>query len=141
LTGVSLNVPNLIESPRYPRHDVQERFASSGVGKGSTGIGVEIFKALLSGGAHVVVITSCCSQATAENDQGIYFSKFPVAAVLLLLSSSSSRQDYKQDVEALVDFIHMDAGLYFDHKLRSVLLLVTVPENGSRSESIVKQQA
>jgi hypothetical protein len=67
------------------------------------------------------------------------FFRISVAAVLLSLSSFSSRQDYNQDVEALVDFIHPNAGLDFDHKLHSVPL-VTVPENGSRSKSIVKQQ-
>jgi 3-oxoacyl-ACP reductase-like protein len=109
----------------------------SGVGKGSTGIGVEIFKALLPGDAHVVVTTSCCSQATPEYDQGI-FRVLVAAAVLLLLSSFSSRQDYKQDIEPLVDFIYTDAGLDFDYNLQCPL--VAVPENGSRSESIVKQQ-
>ncbi|KAI0274095.1 hypothetical protein BGY98DRAFT_996513 [Russula aff. rugulosa BPL654] len=47
----------------------------SGVGKGSSGIGVEIVVALLSGDAHVVVTTSGCSQATSEYDQG-YFQGF-----------------------------------------------------------------
>ena len=65
-----------MESPRYPRHDVEETFASSESGVGptrSTGIGVGIFKAFLSGGAHVIVTTSCCSQVGAKKDQGGFF--------------------------------------------------------------------
>jgi 3-oxoacyl-ACP reductase-like protein len=68
LTGVSLGVPNLIETPPYPM-PIQEKIIPSGVGKGSTGTDVEIFKALLSNDAHAVAITSCCGQATAEYDQ------------------------------------------------------------------------
>ena len=73
---------------------------------------------------------------TQPNTTGEFF-KVPVAAVLLLLLSFSSRQDYKQIVEALTDFIHTNAGLDFDHKLHGVSL-VTAPENGSRSEWIAR---
>jgi hypothetical protein len=45
------------------------------------------------------------------------FFRVSVAAVLLLPSSFSSKQDYKQDVEALVELIHTNAGLDLDHKL------------------------
>jgi hypothetical protein len=38
-----------------------------------------------------------------------------VAALLLLLLSFSYGQDYKQNIEALVDFIHITSGLDFDH--------------------------
>jgi len=44
------------------------------------------------------------------------FFRVSVAAILLLLSSFSSRQDYKQDVEALVVFIHTNAALDLNHK-------------------------
>lgn len=67
------------------------------------------------------------------------FFRVSVAAVLLLLPPFSSRQDYEQDVEVLVEFIHTNAGLDFDHKFHTVPLVV-VPGNGSRSESIVEQQ-
>jgi 3-oxoacyl-ACP reductase-like protein len=116
----------------------KKKLLPSGVGKGSTGIGVEIFKVLLLGDAHVIVTTSCCGQATAEYDQG-NFRGFGSRG-LLLLSSFSSRQDYKQDVEALVELIHTNAGFDSDHKLHTVPL-VAVPGNGFRSESIVEQQA
>jgi hypothetical protein len=73
---MQLDVPKLIETPRYPgpypRHDVQEKLLPSGVGKGSTGIGIKISKVLLLSDAHVVVTMSHCSQATAEYDQGIF---------------------------------------------------------------------
>lgn len=77
------------------------------------------------------------ARSEPKKTRGVFFFMVSVAAILLLLPSSSSRQDYKQNGEVLVNFIHRDAGFYFDHVLHSVLL-VTVPENGSRSESIVK---
>jgi hypothetical protein len=75
------------------------------------------------------------SAARSQPNTTREFFRVSVAAVLLLLSSFSSR-----DVEALADFTHTNAGLDFDHKFHSAPL-VAVPENGSRSESIVKQQA
>jgi 3-oxoacyl-ACP reductase-like protein len=64
------DVPNLIETSRWPGTTTFEKnLLPSGVDKGFTDIGVEIFKALLAGDAHVIVTTSCCSHATAEYDQ------------------------------------------------------------------------
>jgi 3-oxoacyl-ACP reductase-like protein len=72
LTGVRLDVPNLIETPRHPGTMIRKKLLPFGVGKGSTGIGIGIFKVFLSGDAHVVITPSCCIQATAEYDQGIF---------------------------------------------------------------------
>jgi 3-oxoacyl-ACP reductase-like protein len=93
LTGVGLVVPNLIETPRYPGHD--KISLPSGVGKGSIGIGVEIFKALLSGRAHVVVTTSCCSHATPEYDQEIFqgFGSRASALVVVLFIKAGLRAE------------------------------------------------
>ena len=46
-----------------------------------------------------------------------------LSAAVLLLLSFSSRQDYKQDVEVLVDFTHTNSGLYLDYKLHSIPFL------------------
>ena len=56
-------------------------------------------------------------QATLQPNPTRKIFRVSVTALLLLLSSFSSRQDYRQNFEALVDFIHTNAGLDFDHKL------------------------
>ena len=63
------DVPNLIETSRWPGTMFEKNLPSSGVDKGFTDIGVEIFKALLAGDAHGIVTTSCCDHATAEYHQ------------------------------------------------------------------------
>lgn len=63
------DVPNLIETSRWPGTTFEKKLLPSGNDKGFTSIGVEIFKALLAGDAHVIVTTSCCSHVTAEYDQ------------------------------------------------------------------------
>ena len=65
-----------------------------------------------------VVITSCYSRATVEYYQGIFLR---LAAVVSLL-----HQGFKQDVEALVDYIYTTLGL----DLNYVIPFAAVPENG-----------
>jgi 3-oxoacyl-ACP reductase-like protein len=73
-----------------PGTTFKKKLPPSGVGKGFTGIGVEIFKVLLLGNAHVVVTTSCCGQATAEYNHGIlqgFGSRGSALTVLLLIKA------------------------------------------------------
>ena len=68
LTGVYLDVLNEIVTSGTSFKD--KNALLTGVGKGS--IGVEILKGLLSGGAHVVITTSCYSHATVKYYQAIF---------------------------------------------------------------------
>jgi fatty acid synthase subunit alpha len=78
----------------------------------------------LSGGAHVVVTTSRYSRATVEYYQGIFLR---LAAVVSLL-----HQGFKQDVEALVDYIYMTLGLDVSY----VIPFTPVPENGREIDGL-----
>jgi fatty acid synthase subunit alpha, fungi type len=93
----------------------------TGVSKGS--IGVEIFKGLLSGGAHIVITTSRYSRAPVEYYQGI-FQRFGSRGSALTVVAFN--QGSKQDVEALVDYIYTTLGLDLDY----IIPFAAVPENG-----------
>ena len=87
------------------------------------------------GDVYVVVTASCCSQATAEYDQGNFqgfdsrnYALFTVVFIKARLQAGC------------LGACWLDSGLDFDHKLHGVPL-VAVPENGSISESKVQQQA
>jgi len=93
----------------------------TGVGKGS--IGVEVLRGLLSGGADVVITASRHNRSTAEYYQGV-FQRFGSKGSALTVVPFN--QGSKQDVEALVDYIHLTLGLDLDY----ILPFAAVPENG-----------
>ena len=141
-TGLILNVPNLIETAVTPGTTLRKICFPLASAKVPLALASKSSKI----SCQVMLMSSlpryshAAARPQTNTTRDSEFFWVSVAAVLLLLSSFPSREDYKQDVEALVEFIHTNAGLDFDDKLHRVPL-VAIPENGSKSESIVNQQA
>ena len=125
LTGVYLDVLHEIATSGTTFKD--KNALLTGVGKGS--IGVEILKGLLSGGAHVVITTSCYSRASVEYYQGIFqrFGSRGSALAVVPFKPGS-----KQDVEVIVDYIYGTLGLDLDY----ILPFAAVPENGREIDGL-----
>jgi hypothetical protein len=84
-----------------------------------------------------MLISSLPCLAAAEYDQGNFQGFGSCGSALTVVHFIMA--GLQAGCEALVDFIHTNAGLNFDYELHSVPLVV-VPENGSRSEPTTEQQ-
>jgi fatty acid synthase subunit alpha len=99
-------------------------FLITGASKGS--IGLNILKAVLSGGAKVVVTTSSYSAATARFYQELYVEHGARDSRLVLVPFN---QGSKRDVESLISYIYEDsAGLGWD--LDYIVPFAAIPEKG-----------
>ena len=81
----------------------------TGCGKGS--IGIEIVKALISGGAYVIVTTSRFTHETTEMYKNIYEEFGGKDSQLVVLPFNQASQS---DVNNLIQFIYSDQGLNID---------------------------
>jgi len=125
LTGVYLDILHEIATSGTIFKD--KNALLTGVGKGS--IGVEILKGLLSGGAHIVIISSCYNRSTVEYYQSIYQTIGSRGSALTVVPFN---QGSKQDVEALVDYIYATLGMDLDY----ILPFAAIPENGHEIDSL-----
>ena len=114
---VSVHLDILHEIVTYGMTFEDKNALLTGVRKGS--IGVEI---LPSGGTHVVVTTSHYSRATIEYYQSIFQSFGSRGSALTVVPFD---QAFKQDVEALADYIYAVLGLDLDY----ILPFAAVPQN------------
>src|ERR1700756_3780145 len=80
----------------------------TGVGKGSIGV---VVKSLLSGGAHVVITASRYSRKTVEYYHGILQTRGSRGSALTVVPFN---QGWKQNVDALVDYVHSTLNLDLD---------------------------
>eukprot|EP01135_Chromosphaera_perkinsii_P010233 Nk52_evm6s2062 gene=Nk52_evmTU6s2062 len=102
----------------------------TGCGRGS--IGVDILKALLAGGAHVIATTSSFSKSTTGYYQDIYTSSGGKGSCLTLVPFN---QGSLQDVNSLMNYIYTDKdGLKAD--LDYVIPFAAISENGRELSDI-----
>lgn len=98
----------------------------TGASKGS--IGLNILKAVLSGGAKVVVTTSSYSSATARFYQELYVEYGGRGSRLVVVPFN---QGSKRDVESLVSYIYEDSdGLGLGWDLDYIVPFAAIPEKG-----------
>ncbi|KAL2913765.1 fatty acid synthase alpha subunit Lsd1 [Polyrhizophydium stewartii] len=103
-------------------------------GCGKDSIGAEVLKALLSGGAQVVVTTSRFQKSSVEYFQSVYEQHGSKGSRLVVVPFNGGSQ---QDVNALVDYIYSrdpKSGLGWD--LDAIIPFAAIPEQGREIDGI-----
>ncbi|KAK6099024.1 fatty acid synthase alpha subunit Lsd1 [Batrachochytrium dendrobatidis] len=103
-------------------------------GCGKDSIGVEILKALLSGGAQIIVTTSRFQKSNLEYYQSIYESHGSKGSRLVVVPFNGGSH---QDVKAIVEYIYnKDPKLGLGWDLDAIIPFAAIPEQGRELDGI-----